>query len=706
VKRLLQTSVLVLFSTVAMAQEPVQTSPTPTPVPAPKSAGPQIDTSSSVRINYAFAAWNKSPAKIDSGSLLMREGASGRMVQIHLSESEPDSSKFSGLYSISFQNIDRLKVEFYVPPQNLLATQDGMKKLAAMISSGKLTRNPFILRRTSAGQQSIEIFDTREQAQEALKAYRAEQQLQVQNQKYPSDQQVEMAKLTAEAAAKAAAAAAAAERVRMEQLEAQKVAAALARQAALDKAEKERRKKEAADLSAEGLKFYQEGKFTEAVEKFSKAIELDPDNRAYFFQYGVALYRTDKVDKSIVYLKMASGPQVNEVERDFYVGLAHFKLKEYPAALEAFQKAIAAKNPDLSPSAQFYAGVVHFEQKNWNEARNAFQAVLDTSKDPALDKQAETYLELVLRIQQFETERSRKWQFSATIGEQFDSNVTLTSDSTLSTGAQTNVAGYRSLFMGSGRYRPVYDEAREFAAQLDLLYMYTVDSSFGSSQSLRNADPLVVTLTMPWTHKGLVWGKGFKSDITPGYESITMSAEDNTSKVIISSVLLNFTNLIVMNDKLYSNFNLELRRDQNEMASVTGDNDSTAIKTKLVNSNLHFLGDSKSKFLTSEIDLTFNTAQGSNATYNRLDLAVGYIQPFYWETSALAKLAYYYLTYPLKSDNRIDNDVTVTAGLTKKLNDTYSTGFVGTYQINNSTSDSYTYKKWTAMLTLSALTAF
>lgn len=697
--RLLQTSVLVLFSTVAMAQESV--------TPPAKPTGPQLNTSNSVRINYAFAAWNKSATKIDSGSLLMREGASGRMVQIHLTETEPDSAKFSGLYSISFQNIDKLKVEFYVPPQNLLESSDGMKKLSAMIASGKLVRNPFILRRSPTGQQSIEIFDTREQAQAALKAYRAEQQVQgLQNQKFPSDQQMEMAKATAEAAAKIAEATAAAERVRLEQLEAQKRTEALAKQAALNQAEKERRKKQAADLGAEGLKLFQVGQFKEAVEKFGQAVELDPDNHTYYFQYGVAYYKVENFDKALVYLRMAEGAGVNPVERDFFIGLAHFRIKEFPPALEAFDKVVASKAGDMSAAAQFYRGVVLFEQKKWPEARDAFQIVLDTSKDPELDKRAETYVEQILRIQQFEMERSRKWQFSATVGEQYDSNVTLTSDSSLSQGAQTNVAGYRSLLMGSGRYRPVYDERREFATQLDVMYMYTVDNSFASAQNLRNADPLVVTLTMPWTHKGLVWGKGFKSDITPGFESITMSAEDNTAKEIISSVLLNFTNLIVMNEKLYSNFNVELRRDQNEMQSVTGDNDSTAIKVKLVNSNLHFLGDSKSKFLTSEADITFNNAQGKNATYNRIDLAVGYIQPFYMETSALAKLAYYYLSYPLKTDNRVDNDFTLTAGLSKKLNDTYSTGLVGTYQINNSTADTYTYKKWTAMLTFSALTAF
>lgn len=673
----------------------------------PQTRGTHIESANSVRINYAYAEWNKNSTKFDSGSLIMREGNTGRLIQIHLEESEPDSSRFSGLYQLSFQNMERLKVEFYVPPQKFLETIEGMKKVNAMITSGQLQRRPFILRRTPQGAQTVEIFDTREQAQLALKVYRNEQQVQgIGNVKYPSDQQVDLAKQTAEMKAKAAAAAAEAERLRVAQLEAQKLAALLAKQAALDAAEKERRKKQAEKLSAEAFKLFQDGKLQEATDAFAKALEFDPDNHAYYFQYGVALYKLEKTDKSITYLSLADGPQVNAAEKNFYLGLNHFKLKAYDRALESFDKVIETKNPELSASATFYKGIIHFEKKDWIPARDAFQKVLDTSSDKALDQRAEQYIELILRTQQFETERKRKWQFTSTFGEQYDSNVTLASDSSLSQGSATNVAGYRSMFMGSGRYRPIYDEWHEFATQLDLVYMYTVDQSFSYVQSLANADPLVASLTAPWAYKGLLFGKGYKLDVIPGYESITMSADGNVSKEIIHSYVLNITNLVVMHERLFSNFNMEVRRDQNEISSLTGDNDSTAVKVKLVYSNLHMIPEKKGSMYTSEADVTFNQAEGKNASYNRLDLSVGYIRPFYWDTSATLKFAYYWLNYPLKSDNRTDSDYTFTAGLSKKLNDTYSTGFISTYAINNSSADASTYKKWTAMVTLSALTAF
>jgi hypothetical protein len=82
------------------------------------------------------------------------------------------------------------------------------------------------------------------------------------------------------------------------------------------------------------------------------------------------------------------------------------------------------------------------------------------------------------------------------------------------------------------------------------------------------------------------------------------------------------------------------------------------------------------------------------------------MRPFYLETTNMLKFAYANLNYPQRSDNRTDASYTFTAGLTKKISDTYTSGLMATYMMNNSTVDSFTYKKWTAMLTLTAINAF
>lgn len=701
-------SVFVLFSSLALAQTNTQKSQQPTTLPPKKrTAQVHIDPSTTIRISYVHKPWNKNPTQINSGSVIMRDRVTGKLAQIHLIEDAPDSAVFSGLYSIGWKEGQRLQMDFYVPPQELLETPQGMKEITNLIANNKLPRKPFIFRRSQARGQFIEIYDTAEQARAALRAYRAEQQIQgLQNRKYPSDQQLDTAQLADALKEKEEAAKAASERARLEQLELKRLAEMKAKEAAANAQEKARRKKQGEQLAQEGLSLYREEKFPEATEKFAKAIELDPENRSYYFQYGVALYKIDEYNKSLVYLNQAEGSHVNPAEKAFFVGLNHYRLKEYNSAVAAFDQVAAANDPNLSPAAQFYKGVTYFEEKKWDEAQKAFQIVLDTSKDPKLDERAEMYIEQILRIRQFEAEKARKWQVSATVGGQYDSNINLISESSLSQGAATDTEGFRSLLIGSIQYRPVYTETKEWAVKLDGVYMYSVDNSFQHSDTLRAADPMVVNVSAPWSHKGLLFGKGYKLDITPGYESISMGVEDKTQKEIISSAFLNFGNLFIVNNKLYSNLNLELRNDSNKMESQKGDNDLSAFRVKLLNSNLHFMNDSKTKIMTTEAALTHNAAAGRNMAYNRFDVALGWLQPFYWDTTATVKLGYYYLNYPEHTDGRNDNNITFTFGGTKKLNSIFSAGIVGSYSDNISNSSSYTYKKWTAMLTLSALHAF
>ncbi|HVK60886.1 MAG TPA: tetratricopeptide repeat protein, partial [Bdellovibrionales bacterium] len=638
---------------------------------------------------------------------LLRTSESGRIVRISLIETAPDSSIFSGLYSIGFKDSDQLQAQFFIPPQDLAVSEAGLQKITAQILANKLKRKPFILRRSKDGQQTAEVFDTKEQARQAAKAYRLEQQTIVQNsqaKKFPSDSEVATAELAEELRRKEIEAKAMSERARLEQLEAKRLETLRAEQAKLGAAEKERRRQQSKVLGDEALALFKQEKYREAKEKFAEALNLNPENRILYFQYGVTLYKLDDFDRAIAMFRLADDPTVNQVERNYFTGLAHFRLKEFAQANEAFDKVVASKDEVLSPSARFYQGMGLFEQRNWEPAQKAFQDVLDTSKDPNLDARAENQVELILRYRQFEEEAKRRWLLLLTIGEMYDSNVLLTSTSTNT--SPSDMAGYRTLLSGSAKYRPVYTETREFAAQLDLLTMYTVDTSFQTTESFRNADPNVATLTFPWTYKGMVFGKGYKLDVIPGYETTYMSIEDNTTKEILASFYAGFNNLFVMNETWFATYGIELRSDDSKTRVTSSEDDADAFKVKFSNSNLLIVSEDKTKILIPEAALTLNQARGGNVAYNRVDIGLGYIIPSFWQTTANFKLAYYLQDYPAHNLGRVDNSYTGTAGLTKKLSDTWSSGFTVSYNANNSNVDSYKYDKITAMLTASAAVGF
>lgn len=711
---------------VSYAQIPATTGNSPNQVTPPqlapaatkKSKRIAVDTKKTITINYGHPGWNKSSTSIDSATVIMRDGDSGRIVQIQLNETAPDSSIFSGRYSINFQNVEQLQTEFFIPSQEQISAKDGLLKITAKIAAGEIQRNPFIMRKLSSGEQSVEIFDTREQARQAAKLYRVEQQTAaLQNRQVltspvaiqktgPSEQDLEAQRIAEEARRKAEAARAASDRLRLEQLEAKRLEVLKAQQAALSLAAKAEQKKRANRIGEEALALYRDGDFAGARKKFDEALSLDPDNRAFYFQFGVTLYKTGDTNRALVLLDLADGPTVNQTERYYFMALSYMKLEDNAKALGALDKVIATNDKVLAPSSQFYKGVIFFNQASWEPAQRSFQAVLDSSSDAKLDERAENYIERILLERRLETERNQKWTISATVGEMYDSNILLISNSLRDSGTATDEAGWRSLLAGSLRYRPVYKETYEVAVQGDLLTMFTVNESFQTTDDLRNLDPTIATLTVPYTHKGTLFDKGYRLEITPGYESTYMSIENNETKSIINSMILGVSNLLVMNDHWYSTLLLGIRSDKSNLDAAVGDDDSSALRLTLGTSNMLISKRYKDHITTIDGGLTLNSAEGKNANYNRLDLGVGYLMPWKWDTTVNSRLAYFYLDYPDAALLRTDHSFTLSAGLTRKLNEIWSTGVIGSYNINDSNQEANTYNKFTALLTLSAAYGF
>lgn len=674
-----------------------------------RRSGISLASKNAIRLNYGRNDWNQSATKVDSAAIFLREGVSGRIVQIEVEESAPDSAVFSGTYSVNFRDLTGLKVEFYAPPQALLVDLAGRRKITQMIETKDLRRLPFVLRKDPVtGVQNVELFDNADQARNAYRAFQAEQELLValKNRLDKRDQTLDTAMLALERAEFEEVSRNLAERVRLSQIETQRLAALLQKFSLASQEDRAKRKIEAQKFADQAMVEYRANQFPEARKSFEAAVELDPSNRGYYFQYGVTLYKIEDFNRSLVYLDLADSKAVKQAERDFYRGLNYYRQRDSNSALDAFQKVVDAKDSEISPSARFYRGLIHFEKRRWTESRTEFQAVLDESSDPVLDQRAEGYIEQVLRMQQIEAERAKRWALSGTFGAMYDDNVLLSSDSDRDRGTATNTAAWRTLLQGTAKYRAIYEDTSEWAIQLDAVTMYSVDKDFQVVQSISNSDATIAGLTMPWTHKGVFMGKGHKFDLIPGVETTYMSVENNEWKSIYNSYVLNFQNLFVVSDTWFTNVNVDLRQDTSGLASSTGDDDSTAFKSKLTWSNILIPFEDKKQLLLTDFGYTLNSSLGKNSVFNRIDMGVGYIRPWKWETTFNSKLGYYLLTYPENATGRIDNNISLTLGLSRKVSEKLTSGFTTAYSINSSNVTSNQYKKLTAMVTLTATEAF
>lgn len=677
-------------------------------------AKPTLDTQQSFKIHYGSTSWNTDSRQIESANLLVRDADSGKMAQILLEETAPDSSVFSGDFSLTWGTEKKITPEIYIPPQNLRDRKNWLEVAGDMIEKGQMQRKPFLFKRE---QRTLEVFDTATQAKAALKTYREEVALKKSQdlKRSPKDTEPIAAKAALEAAQLAAAEALKqklaleaaqreAERIRLAQIEAQKEAERLRKQSELDARQRAIRRAQAKKIAEQAMAAYRAGDFKQAANLFAQSIELDPSEKIYYFQYGVALYKIEDFNKSIVILKSADSKAVNEAEKNYYLGLNYFRLQENEAALDVFDRVKKSQHPELGPSAAFYKGLIQFQTHHYEEAKPEFEHVLDTSKDPKLDERAEAYIEQIAGILYFAAQKKIKFFLSGTFGLQYDSNVLLVSNETGAQDTATDQGGLRMLGVGSGKWRPVYSAHHEFATQLDLVYYYSFNEDFNA------ADPFLVTLKTPYTYKDTVWKKGYKLDVTPGYELLFMDVENTgTRDQILASILLDVDNTFIMRDDWYSTYTVDLRLDDSSLEVSDEADDSSATKVTLSTSQMFFLNKPKSKILIGDFGATINSADGDNNKYLKLLLGTTYVHPLtFWgsDLSWASTLTYYNQGYSERADDRKDGNITVSSSLSRKINDYFSVSVTADYSKNSSNVDTFSYNKFSVMTAVSSNYSF
>ncbi len=668
------------------------------------AAQTRVDTSKPISFKYMSKAWNKNPTAIDSGSFVLRDSASKKIVTIQLLETGESTGEFIGQYNISWGEA-QITPEIYVLPKSLAASKD-QKKIDNLINEGLLLRKPFFFRADPKSAQELEIFDTKEQATAALDAYRKSHLAVLPPTSSLSSAATPVGRpaLEAQAAANAleektrqseAAAQLLSERQKMEAQEKLRQAKLRQEQEAMAAQEIAQRKEQSRKLGEKGLELYKDKIFIEAEKAFSQASDLDPQNETFYYQYGVTLYKNEKYNRSLVILTISKATEANSLEREYYMGLNYMKLKELDAAIAKFQTVKSKDDKVLSPSAAFFAGVANYQKENFDEAKSNFEYVLDHSQDPNLDSQSETYLEQIANIAAFKREQSRKYFVNLNIGLMYDSNILAISNSQAS--QQTELAGFRWSYGGSVEYRPIYTVNHEFSGVLSLSDMYSTDKKFKAAANFQSTDPWLLTVYFPYRYKGSALGKAYQMTLSPGYETTRMDVnQTGTRKVIVNSTVLKTDHTFVMKEDWFATYTGEIRRDMSLLDS-SGDDDQTATKISLGSLQTFFQDQKKTQAWVGEVGLSQNAAAGRNSTYNRFDLAATYFAPWKWDTTWTARLGFYNANYNQHAVGRVDNDSSLALGLRKPLNLNWAATLTGVYTINSSTLASSDYSKYLIM---------
>jgi tetratricopeptide (TPR) repeat protein len=661
---------------------------------APSDAG-------TMHIEYGSSSWNVDSRQIDSAFMVMKDKATGKLVQIQLEETEPDSSHFDGQFNVRLGD-KALEPQVYVPPKELRNPERDYMKVHQLIQSNNLEPKPMIIKKNEKGQTLIDVYDTDQQAAAAQKVWDEQLRLEIEAKKQSLVKQLPSkaaAKLAAEADQKAAlaklalqAAAQEADRIRLEQIERQK---ALEREkAARAMSEKERadRQAKAKDLADEAMAHYTKGEFNPAEEKFRKAIDLDPDNKKYSFRYGVTLYRLNKFNEAIVVLKLAQVEKALEVEKAYFLGLTHYRLKELDSAKTELSKAASSKDPTMGPSSTFYLGIVQFAQEDYLGAKKSFEHVIDTSQDSRMDQQAEEYIERIAQMLMFKKLQEKPWTLTGTLGMNYDSNVTYSPDQSTSASA-TRIDDLRLNTIADVAYRAIYNREHELSAKVN------ANLTNSRRDSAAPSDPWLYSFSLPYNHKGMLWGKGHVLGVKPSYEMLYMDPTDTgTKSKTLGSTLVDFDNTFVMRSDWVAIYGLQYRQDKFDLASSTDDNNFDAKKYTLKTTQVRFLDKAKKEALIGIAGFVLNNAEGKNKKYYRIDASATYTRPMKWGYAGTVGLAMYKAKYSKSDPQRTDTNFGFTVGIDKPVKEWVTWSVSGTFTKNDSSDEStYEYDKYVIM---------
>jgi len=134
---------------------------------------------------------------------------------------------------------------------------------------------------------------------------------------------------------------------------------------------------EASTFINTGNKFYQDGKYTEALEKFNKAAELFPNSWLILQWQGCVLAQLGRFDEAVTVLKNAQNGPVNTYNVTFsWLGYVYRKKSEYDSALNYYKQALQYGGSALD---YFAVGNVYELSGNQDEAINNFTKAIDNN---------------------------------------------------------------------------------------------------------------------------------------------------------------------------------------------------------------------------------------------------------------------------------------------------------------------------------------
>ncbi len=660
-----------------------------------------IKNSKPFSVFYSKVSWNQKSNEIDQGYLYLRDRNTGDLIEVFLTETEPDSGLFSVEYPVGTIKQSEIEAEVYSAPQAMLQSDRRLEIMNNLIRDKTIKRKPFLMRLLRQKGYVIDVFDDREAAIQAYNHYKKQLGLtadvtesasivEVANQEKAVTKKVidtstlQSLFLANETNLESINAKNKEMREVLKDVEEKRRNGVKENAKAWSKSTAEKNKNQAFELIKTGVETLKNQKFDDSMNSFYKASDLAPDNEDIYEQYGVSLFRDKKFNQAIVVLELSKPSKERQVEKDFYLAMSYFQLKDYALAVEYFNKVIETKDSSFAATSAFYKGSSLIEMGQYEESKLAFQYVLDNSKDPKMDERAEKFIEYASDRKKLDDKRSNWFFIDGVFGLMYDSNIILANDQVREQGGATGAEGVRLLAQTSTRLRPYYSDTDEVSVMINLMTLKSFGTDFGSNPIGETADPTVIGFDVPWTHRGTLGQKGYFFDLTPGYETILMDLDGTGNATITNSIKLNFNNTLVINKNWIAKGDWSFSSND---SNILGDEESAdSISGGLRLSSIFILNKDLERYLIPDFSYRINDAKAALYAFNRVDLGVTYITSILDQWMWNSRFGFYLANY---ENTRTDNNYTFSTGVSKRINSHCNWNLMGSYIINDSTTNQY-----------------
>lgn len=169
-----------------------------------------------------------------------------------------------------------------------------------------------------------------------------------------------------------------------------------------------------------GKTYAKMGRYDEAKTHFEVALALDPNVEELKYDYAYLHYMIKDYEKAAELFENVVKEDPSNILAQYYGGISLYETKQYPEALEYFLIA-SEKSPSIKTNGYYYAGICFQKIGEQEKAIQRFEYVRDHAESESLKDYATKWLEALKK----EEKSLKPYSLYAQIGYGYDDNVRL-----------------------------------------------------------------------------------------------------------------------------------------------------------------------------------------------------------------------------------------------------------------------------------------